>query len=124
MMRFSEYQESNDRFYDKPDTPAGQMMQLLLVSTGLAGEVGEVTEPIKKMVATGKEVDLDALAYELGDVLSYIAAIASTFGISMEAVAAANRTKLQGRYHGKVAKLTPPEELPQVDKTSTFTRCH
>ena len=64
---------------------------------GLAGEVGEVAELIKKNLRDGKEVSSYYLTKELGDVLFYLTQIATTYGISLEDVAQANVDKLESR---------------------------
>lgn len=64
---------------------------------GLAGEVGEVTEPIKKHYRDGREINLKELALELGDVLHYTSMIASRLGLKMEDIAQANVDKINTR---------------------------
>lgn len=65
---------------------------------GLAGEAGEVVEVIKKHLFHGKDLPLDDLKKELGDVLWYIAAICSEVGINLDDVAEHNIEKLASRY--------------------------
>jgi NTP pyrophosphatase (non-canonical NTP hydrolase) len=65
---------------------------------GLAGEAGEVIEPIKKHLFHGRYLDRDKLAIELGDALWYIAAIATTIGRSLSSIADGNVKKLEERY--------------------------
>lgn len=68
---------------------------------GLAGETGEVCEHFKKAARDdgGKLTDerRGKVAAELGDVLWYVAAIASDLGLSMEQVAVMNLAKVGGR---------------------------
>lgn len=65
---------------------------------GLAGETGEVLDLIKKHKYHGHDLDRDALAGELGDVLWYVAGIASHHGLSLGDIAKRNVTKLAERY--------------------------
>ena len=65
---------------------------------GLAGECGEVVELIKKHLYHGKTLDHDRLAEELGDLLWYVAAVATTAGLNLDAIATDNISKLQARY--------------------------
>ena len=68
---------------------------------GLAGEAGEICNKYKKIIRDKSgEVDvndLDQLAKELGDVLCYVAQIASELGTDLETVARVNLMKLGDR---------------------------
>ena len=79
---------------------------LIYPTLGLAGEAGELSNKVKKLVRdegyhsgqtapTGAR--LEQLAAELGDVLWYVAALAAELGIGLEDVARANIGKLTGR---------------------------
>jgi NTP pyrophosphatase (non-canonical NTP hydrolase) len=76
-----------------------QMMGLVL---GLAGESGEVTEKIKKLLRDKQgllsDEDKQAIIKELGDVLWYVAAIAHLLGSNLDTVATQNLQKLADRY--------------------------
>lgn len=69
---------------------------------GLAGEAGEVCEHIKKAVRDdgGRLSDerRQALRKELGDVLWYVAALASELDLQMGDIARANVDKLADRH--------------------------
>lgn len=74
----------------------------LYPALGLCGEAGEVAEVIKKAWrAEGDpstdQRDLEKIGGELGDVLWYLAQIASEYGLSLEGIARRNLTKLEGR---------------------------
>jgi NTP pyrophosphatase (non-canonical NTP hydrolase) len=79
----------------------GAGYNLLYPTLGLCGEAGEVAEKVKKMlrddggVMTGER--LQALAGELGDVLWYVAQVATEAGLDLEAIAQANLDKLLSR---------------------------
>lgn len=68
---------------------------------GLAGEVGEVCEKIKKVYRDDggilKEEKRQALKGELGDVLWYLSAVASDLNLDLSEIAEANIEKLQSR---------------------------
>ena len=74
---------------------------LLYPTLGLCGEAGEVAEKIKKMVRddAGRLTDerRAALAKELGDVLWYVAQIATEAHLDLDAIAEANIDKLSSR---------------------------
>jgi NTP pyrophosphatase (non-canonical NTP hydrolase) len=74
---------------------------------GLANEAGEVAGKIKKIfrdkggVISGS--DRDALTSELGDVLWYLAQVASELDLSLDRIAEHNITKLADRHsRGKI----------------------
>lgn len=68
---------------------------------GLANEAGEVAGKVKKLFRdkSGQisEEDRQALKYELGDVLWYLAQICTELDLSLQEVAEANLTKLFAR---------------------------
>jgi len=69
---------------------------------GLAGEAGEVSNKVKKLIrdgATEEELNekLMDIADELGDVLWYVAAMADACGVSLEHIAKSNLHKLADR---------------------------
>jgi len=68
---------------------------------GLSGEAGEVAEHVKKAVRDdGGEISDErraAMSKELGDVLWYVAQIASELGLELEEIAQANLEKLLSR---------------------------
>jgi NTP pyrophosphatase (non-canonical NTP hydrolase) len=65
---------------------------------GLAGEVGEVIEPIKKHLYHGKPLDINNFKKELGDVFWYVTALAIVNGIDVEQIVQENKAKLEARY--------------------------
>lgn len=66
---------------------------------GLAGEVGEVCNKIKKITRDGLSKDdiRSDLAKELGDILWYLSALAHDLDISLENLAEQNLEKLKAR---------------------------
>ena len=70
----------------------------LILAFGLVGEAGEVADLIKKVEGHGHAPDLAKLAEELMDAAWYIAALATTYGIDLDAAAQANIDKLRARY--------------------------
>ena len=75
---------------------------------GLTGEVGELINKIKKIFrddnGTVTQEKRDYIEQELGDVLWYLAQIATEFDLSLEDIAQANLEKLQSRQkRGKIS---------------------
>jgi NTP pyrophosphatase (non-canonical NTP hydrolase) len=96
-MRLSDYQARSRRTATYPEVGEN----IVYPTLGLAGEAGEVAEKVKKMlrddggVMTGER--REALAAELGDVLWYVAQLATEAGLDLDAIAQANLDKLLSR---------------------------
>jgi NTP pyrophosphatase (non-canonical NTP hydrolase) len=75
---------------------AAELRDLYIMSTGLAGETGEVMEHLKKYVRNGV-LDNHALALELGDVLHYLTRIAVRFNFTLYDLMEMNADKLNKR---------------------------
>lgn len=98
---FNEYQAESSGIFKPVKQLTPQNVRLLDWAMGLGGESGEVLDLLKHAIFH-KDTELDKmeLAKELGDVLWYVSAIATTTGIDMADVAALNRAKLSHRFHG------------------------
>ena len=94
-MSFDEYQELASRT-EKADM--GQIDSVTHMALGLAGEVGEVVELVKKWRFHGKPLPAAVMMDELSDVLWYLAGMARQFGLSFEGIAVHNIKKLEQRY--------------------------
>ncbi len=96
-MNLSDYQERSRVTAVYPDAGAN----LLYPTLGLCGEAGEVAEKVKKMVRDDGGVlsgeRRAALAGELGDVLWYVAQLATEAGLELGAIAQDNLDKLRSR---------------------------
>jgi NTP pyrophosphatase (non-canonical NTP hydrolase) len=96
-MRLFEYQRAARGTARYPDVGDN----LVYPTLGLAGEAGEVAEKVKKLLRDDDGVLTDerraALAAELGDVLWYVAQVATEAGLDLESVAQANLAKLASR---------------------------
>ena len=101
-MHLAEYQSRSRATAVYPDAGAN----LLYPTLGLCGEAGEVAEKIKKMVRDDDGILTDerrsALAKELGDVLWYLAQIATEADLDLDTVAEANIEKLTSRQRRNV----------------------
>ncbi len=96
-MLLSEYQSRSRATAVYPN--AGD--NLIYPTLGLAGEAGEVAEKVKKMIRDDAGVlsaeRREAIAKELGDVLWYVAQVATEANLDLDQVAAANIEKLLSR---------------------------
>jgi NTP pyrophosphatase (non-canonical NTP hydrolase) len=81
---------------------------------GLAGEVGELIDGLKKYTIYGKALDRDNLREELGDIEFYLAGIRNVFEIRREDILAANMKKLITRYSS--GSYSNAEAVARADK--------
>lgn len=65
---------------------------------GLFGEGGEFADLYKKFRFQGHDYDREHMAKELGDVLWYVAEIATGLCMTLDEIAALNIEKLKARY--------------------------
>lgn len=73
---------------------------LLHMSMGLTGEVGELVDAIKKSLFYRKELDLENVIEELGDIEFYLEGLRESLNISRQQTIDANIAKLGVRYKG------------------------
>ncbi len=96
-MYFDEYQTRSRETAIYPDRGRNFVYPTL----GLAGEAGEVAEKIKKVIRDKNGImdqeTKDKISKELGDVLWYVAQLATELDLSLDDVADANISKLQSR---------------------------
>jgi NTP pyrophosphatase (non-canonical NTP hydrolase) len=95
-VELAEYQQLSRRTAEYP-----REAWLAYPALGLAGEAGEVAEHAKKAIrddgGSVSEERRAAMSKELGDVLWYVAQIASELGLELEEVARENLEKLTSR---------------------------
>ncbi len=96
-MLLSDYQRRSRATAVYPDAGSN----LTYPALGLCGEAGEAAEKIKKAIRDdGGELTperRDALAGELGDVLWYLAQLATEAGLELDEIAESNLAKLLSR---------------------------
>ena len=96
-MDFHAYQQQSRGTARYPNAGANPIYPTL----GLCGEAGEVADKVKKVIRDREgqftpEV-IAALQLELGDVLWYVAQLATELGLDLDAIAQANLDKLASR---------------------------
>jgi NTP pyrophosphatase (non-canonical NTP hydrolase) len=97
-MRIEDFQKwVEDGWTRKVDSEKDELRELAVMTLGLAGECGEVIEPIKKEIRGDGPLDKDKLCLELGDVLHYLMRIASHYHIDSYDIMAANVEKIEAR---------------------------
>lgn len=93
-MEFAEYQNKAKETAIYPKQLDGG---IYYAAIGLAGEVGELLNKIKKIARDGAAVDKEAISGEMGDVLWYLSQMATELGISLDDIAGYNLKKLNDR---------------------------
>jgi NTP pyrophosphatase (non-canonical NTP hydrolase) len=123
-MRFSDYQ---NRAQETDQTPLGRSGQddtaLLIPLLGLAGEAGQLLTEYKKRLRDGPRHErfADRVAEELGDILWYVANLATKYGLDLDRVADENLQKTRGRYRPVVG--VPANFDLTFEESERFPRC-
>lgn len=78
--------------------PVEDVGGVLNACLGLAGEVGETLDMIKKWVFHEKELDVEHLKKELGDIMWYMAMMCCSFDFDLDEILQMNVDKLKARY--------------------------
>jgi NTP pyrophosphatase (non-canonical NTP hydrolase) len=101
-MTFEEYQNESRKTAIYPNAGSNFIYPTL----GLVGEAGEVAEKVKKVIRDSDSmIDDEArekIQKELGDVLWYIAQLATELNITLEDIAEQNIIKLRSRLERNV----------------------
>lgn len=77
---------------------AGCHMELANYSMGLAGEIGEVIDHLKKHVFYEHDIGIEYIKKEFGDVLWYLAAASDVLALPLDEIMESNINKLRQRY--------------------------
>lgn len=90
-MDFNEYQKQAFT------TATAESQNIYYMTLGMAGEAGEIANKVKKVMRDKKQLDIEDIKHELGDVLWYVAGLATLLNIDLKDVAEANIEKLKDR---------------------------
>ena len=122
-MEFDTYQTEALRTDRVPDRDDGEdSLAVMVPMLGLAGETGQLLSEYKKHLRDGDAHRLfgERVSEELGDLLWYVANVASKFGLSLNDIAAANLLKVRARWLSSRtdplcfdARLPEGERLPR-----------
>lgn len=88
---------------------------------GIAGEVGELVDALKKHIIYGKPIDRENLVEELGDLEFYLEGIRQALGITREECLDANIAKLSVRYKGRA--YSDAAAIARLDKLREGEAC-
>lgn len=91
---------------------------LLHMAVGVSGEAGELLDAVKKAVIYNKEMDLENIIEELGDLEFYMSKIRQIVGITREEILQRNIDKLSIRYaKGKYSNDQAQERADKEDNS-------
>ncbi len=112
-MDLNSYQDEARRTDRVPSTRGGTLDNSLVVPLlGLAGEAGGLLSEYKKFLRDGAAHQLfkERVSEELGDILWYLANVATKFGLDLNSVARENLRKINDRWQ------VPPGDTPPLFK--------
>ena len=122
-MEFETYQKEALRTDRVPRRDDGEdSLAVMVPMLGLAGETGQLLSEYKKHLRDGDAHRLfgERVSEELGDLLWYIANVASKFGLNLNDIASANLLKVRARWLSPCtdplcfdARLPEGERLPR-----------
>jgi len=107
--RLAEITESKDFDTIRDRMNTVRSIRLIHSILGLASEVGEIADQLKKSIFYGKDLDVVNLAEELGDVFWYEALMTNELAtthpeISFDSIEEINIAKLKKRYGDKFSE--------------------
>ena len=109
MQNINEYQNKCLRTFNQSNNIEKNVIQCIL---GLNGEVGEITDIVKKKLFQGHNISYKQHVEEIGDVMWYIANLCNSLEIDLSAVLEQNIKKLEKRYPNGFSK---EDSLKRVD---------
>ncbi len=95
-MPLSEYRKLSRRTRNNNASTANE--KRANYALGLAGEVGEIVELVKKEIFHKKKASRETITDELGDLFWYLDALADEYGIELSDILRRNVEKLKRRY--------------------------
>lgn len=81
--------------------------RIMIAALGLNGEAGEVADMIEKKFGHGHTVSDDELIDEIGDVLWYLAELATALDLDLVTIAHRNYDELKARYPDGFSQACP-----------------
>lgn len=94
-IKFVDLGNTIGKMHNQKNTDTGGIFNACL---GLSGEVGEFNDMVKKWVFHEKELDVDHVKKELGNIAWYLAIACESFGWNLDEILQINVDKLKARY--------------------------
>lgn len=125
MTTTAQFREASIARSRKEDTVISpEQARILLCTTGLAGEAGEVADSMKKHVWHGKPFDREHTIEEVGDVLWYADRLLWLLDCTMEECMQVNMDKLAARYpDGFKSATAVAQQEPETCLRPPHNRC-
>jgi NTP pyrophosphatase (non-canonical NTP hydrolase) len=113
-----EAQETDKNPEPHPDVQSRVRASEVIPLLGLVGEVGSLLGEYKKLLRDGASHRNfnDEVSEELGDILWYVANVATKYGLSMEQIARRNLVKTRERWAEQPIRLLPDEVDPPEER--------
>lgn len=91
-------------------------MHLLHMVVGISGEAGELLDAVKKHCIYNKELDIENVAEEIGDLFFYIQGIINCLNLCPNRIKLGNMEKLNKRYKEKYSDQQAQERADKVQE--------
>lgn len=118
---FAPVQAGDSETYYAGNDQRAQRIDLIHAVFGVAGEAGELCDPVKKSMFYGKPLDVENIKEEAGDLLWYIAGpLCRALGCTLEELAAANVAKLRKRYPEKYSDAAAVARADKAEVGAPF----
>lgn len=110
-MKIAEYQVAAEKTDQTPEGVSKDIKSMMIPLLGLVGESGSLMTEYKKYLRDGDAYKLfhERIAEELGDILWYLANIATKTGLDLETIARQNLAKVSDRWHEQSSPLFGPK---------------
>ena len=93
---------------------------ILHMAVGVSGEAGELLDAIKKHAVYQKQLDINNVIEEAGDILFYLTGLLNELGLTIEECMEANVAKLSKRYpqhqYSNAAAIARADKLDVVEE--------
>jgi NTP pyrophosphatase (non-canonical NTP hydrolase) len=120
---FTEYSNFVERLFKAKEGEEGAFVwNITHAALGIAGEAGETVDLIKKTFANGRELDMEKLVKEMGDLMFYIQALSNVIEIPLSTIIQTNMDKLNKRYpdgYSDAAALARKDEVNVLEVPAT-----
>lgn len=87
------------------------------MAVGVSGEAGELLDAIKKHTIYQKQLDIENVKEEIGDIVFYATGLLNELGLSLQECIQENQEKLSVRYPS--GKYTNAHAIARADKVES-----